>query len=164
MSWTIGVDSIDHRIRQQLYQDGGISAPSPAVEGGTKWTFWHFEAFIGQVAGRRTTHSLAQERVGLKKRTFDDCLTPESGRNWVTEFMSAYDPERTLDPCNTTRIASLGQACLAVSFKPMVAISFVFAEFTLDEELRCNIWDDLKYFLPVGPCLVGLSQLSVTRA
>ena len=80
------------------------------------------------------------------------------------EFMSAYDPMQTLDPCNTTRIASLGQACLAVSFKPMVAISFVFAEFTLDEELRCNIWDDLKYFLPVGPCLVGLSQLSVTRA
>ncbi len=37
-------------------------------------------------------HTEAQERLGLKKRTLDVRLTPESGRNWVTEFMSAYDP------------------------------------------------------------------------
>ncbi len=43
MSWTIGVDSIDHMVQQRFYQSGGITAPPHAVEGGTKWTFWHFE-------------------------------------------------------------------------------------------------------------------------
>ncbi len=54
----------------------------------------------GQLANVRFTpnsgHSEAHERVGLKKRTLDVCLTPESRRNWVTEFMSANDPKRTL--------------------------------------------------------------------
>ncbi len=26
----------------------------------------------------------------------DVCFTPKSGRNWVIEFMSAFDPKRTL--------------------------------------------------------------------
>ena len=37
-------------------------------------------------------HSEAEERFGLKKRTLDVRFTPKSGRNWVAEFMSAYDP------------------------------------------------------------------------
>jgi hypothetical protein len=41
---------------------------------------------------------VAQERFGLEKRTLDVCLTPESGRNWVTGFMSAYDPKRKFWP------------------------------------------------------------------
>ncbi len=41
-------------------------------------------------------HSEAPERVGLKKRTLDVCLTPDSGRRWVGRWMSAYDPKRTL--------------------------------------------------------------------
>ncbi len=41
-------------------------------------------------------HSEAQERFGLKKRTFNVCLTPESGRKWLWRWMSAYDPKRTL--------------------------------------------------------------------
>ncbi len=41
-------------------------------------------------------HSEAQERLGLKKQTFNVRLAPNSGRKWVFEFMSAYDPKRTL--------------------------------------------------------------------
>ncbi len=41
-------------------------------------------------------HSEAQQRVGLKKRTFDVRLTSDTGRKWVAEFLSAYDPKRTL--------------------------------------------------------------------
>ncbi len=56
--------------------------------------------YSGQLANVRFTpesgHSEAQERVGLKKRTLDVRFAPNSGRNWVTEFMSAYDPKRTL--------------------------------------------------------------------
>ncbi len=38
---------------------------------------------------------VAQERLDLKKRTLDVRFTPESGRKWVTEFMSAFNPKRT---------------------------------------------------------------------
>ncbi len=41
-------------------------------------------------------HSEAQERFGLKKRTFDVRLAPNSGHKWVLRRMSAYDPKRTL--------------------------------------------------------------------
>ncbi len=40
----------------------------------------------------RTRTSAAQERFGLKKRTLDVCLTPNSGRNWHWRWMSASDP------------------------------------------------------------------------
>ena len=40
-------------------------------------------------------HPDALEQVGLEKRTLGVCFTPESGRKWGTEFMSAYDPLRT---------------------------------------------------------------------
>ncbi len=52
--------------------------------------------YSGQLANVRFTpesrHSDAQERFGLKKQTLDVRFTPNSGRKWVTEFMSAYDP------------------------------------------------------------------------
>ena len=37
---------------------------------------------------------------GTRVDTPDDvvCLTPESGRKWMAEFMSAYDPKRTFVP------------------------------------------------------------------
>jgi NADPH:quinone reductase-like Zn-dependent oxidoreductase len=35
-----------------------------------------------------------QERFGIKKQTFNVCLSPDSGRNRVAVFMSAYDPLR----------------------------------------------------------------------
>ena len=40
MSWPIGVESIDHMGRQQLYRDGGITASSPVAEGGIDRPFW----------------------------------------------------------------------------------------------------------------------------
>ncbi len=40
-------------------------------------------------------HSEVQERLGLKKQTSDVRYYPESGRKWVTVFMSANDPKRT---------------------------------------------------------------------
>ncbi len=39
---------------------------------------------------------MAQERFGLKQRTFDVRLAPESGHKWLGRGMSAYDPKRTL--------------------------------------------------------------------
>ncbi len=58
------------------------------------------QTYSGQLANVRFTpesgHSETQERLGHKKRTLDVCFTPESGRKWVTVFMSAYDPKRTL--------------------------------------------------------------------
>ncbi len=54
------------------------------------------QTFSGQFANVCFTpnsgHSEAQERVGLKKRTFDDRFTPDTGRKWVAEFLSANDP------------------------------------------------------------------------
>ena len=44
----------------------------------------------------RKRTSSAQERFGLKKRTLDVCLTPDTGRKWVAVFLSANDPKRTL--------------------------------------------------------------------
>ncbi len=43
----------------------------------------------------RKRTSSAQERFGLKKRTLDVCLTPESGRKWTGRWRSAVDPKRT---------------------------------------------------------------------
>ncbi len=40
-------------------------------------------------------HSVAQERVGLKKRTLNVCFAPNSGHKWLWRGMSAYDPKRT---------------------------------------------------------------------
>ncbi len=37
-------------------------------------------------------HADAQERPGLKKRTLDVCLHPDSGHEWLWRGMSAYDP------------------------------------------------------------------------
>ncbi len=41
-------------------------------------------------------HWDAQERVGLKKRTFNVRFTPESRRKWLGRWMSAYDPKPTM--------------------------------------------------------------------
>jgi hypothetical protein len=47
--------SIDHMVRQRFYQSGGISAPSPAVEGGTKWHFGTSRLGQGYGAGDRSS-------------------------------------------------------------------------------------------------------------
>jgi hypothetical protein len=49
---------------------------------------------VGPLCPRKQT-LVARQIFGLKKRTFNVCLTPESGRKWVIEFMSAFDPKRT---------------------------------------------------------------------
>ena len=58
------------------------------------------QTYSEQLANVRFTpesgHSEAQERLRLRKRTLDVRLTPNSRHKWVTEFMSAYDPKRTL--------------------------------------------------------------------
>ncbi len=40
-------------------------------------------------------HSDTQKRFGLKKRTFDVRLAPESGLKWLWCGMSAFDPKET---------------------------------------------------------------------
>ncbi len=54
------------------------------------------QTFRGLLANVRFTpksgHSEAQARFGLKKRTSNVCFAPESRREWVAEFMSAFDP------------------------------------------------------------------------
>ena len=45
----------------------------------------------------RKRTSSAQERFGLKKRTLDVCLTPNSGRKSVRRWESAYDPTETFN-------------------------------------------------------------------
>ncbi len=44
----------------------------------------------------KSGHSEARERVGLKKRTLDVRLAPNSGHKWPWCGMSAFDPKRTL--------------------------------------------------------------------
>ncbi len=53
----------------------------------------------------RKQTSSAQERFGLKKQTFDVCLTPESGRKWLGRGMSAFDPERTFVVLDVFRLS-----------------------------------------------------------
>ncbi len=52
--------------------------------------FGYKQTFSGQLANVRFTpnsgHSEAQERLGLKKRTFNVCLTPNSGHAEVRTF------------------------------------------------------------------------------
>ena len=64
--------------------------------------FGYKRTFRGSLQNVRFTpesgHSEAQEWVGLKKRTSNVCLTPDSGRKWLWCGMSAYDPKRKLKP------------------------------------------------------------------
>jgi hypothetical protein len=53
-------------------------------------------------------HSDALGREGLKRRTSDVCLAPESGRKWVGRWMSAYDPKRISDVDREGTVNRLG--------------------------------------------------------
>ncbi len=69
------------------------------------------QTFRGLLANVRFTpksgHSEAQARFGLKKRTSNVCLTPESRHNWRWCGMSAFDPKRTFVPLLRYRQSSL---------------------------------------------------------
>ncbi len=61
---------------------------------GHKRTLWDHASNVrfAPVSG----HSDAQERLGLKKRTSNVRLAPNSRHKWVYGWMSAFDPKRTL--------------------------------------------------------------------
>ncbi len=75
--------------------------PERSVSGRREFTYeGRCRGINGYVTDVRFTpnsgHSEARERVGLKKQTSNVRYYPESGRNWVWRWMSAYDPKRTL--------------------------------------------------------------------
>ncbi len=62
--------------------------------------------------------------MGFKKRTLDVCLAPASGRKWVTEFMSAFDPKRTfVAPAKRQLNPTLSTTCLGNYGDPAPGIS-----------------------------------------
>ncbi len=78
----------------------GVWNHSLAVHASASMSASGYKRTYGEVRQRvrftpKSGHSDAQEWVGLKKRTLNVRFTPNSGHKWVTEFMSAYDPQRT---------------------------------------------------------------------
>ncbi len=57
-------------------------------------------------------HSEAQERVGLKKQTFNVRLAPNSGHKGLWRWMSAYDPKRTLATTEHGWVVGRGGICV----------------------------------------------------